>query len=45
MGTPTVDLGAALGAGLVLLIGGALAGVIPARHAAAIQPVVALHAE
>lgn len=45
MGQPTVDLSTALWAGLILLIAGALAGLIPARSAAAIQPVQALHAE
>lgn len=45
MGPPTVDLGTALAAGLVLLVAGALAGAIPARNAAAIEPVEALHAE
>jgi putative ABC transport system permease protein len=45
MGQPQVDLAAALLAGVVLLVAGALAGVIPARTAASVNPVQALHAE
>jgi len=45
MGQPSVDLSTALAAGAVLLVAGAVAGVIPARNAVAIQPVEALHAE
>ena len=36
---------AALAAALVLALGGALAGVIPARRAASVHPVEALRAE
>ena len=42
---PDIDLGAALVANLVLIVAGALAGVVPARHAARISPVEALRAE
>jgi len=45
MGQPQVDLGVALLAGAVLLVAGALAGVVPARTAANVNPVQALHAE
>ncbi|MCO4747115.1 MAG: ABC transporter permease [Proteobacteria bacterium] len=45
MSQPGVDLSTALAAGVVLLFAGALAGVIPARNAAAISPVEALHSE
>lgn len=45
MGEPTLSLGPVLVAGLVLLLAGAMAGVIPARNAAAIRPVEALHSE
>lgn len=39
---PSVDLGVALSATLVLVFAGLLAGIAPARHAARIRPVVAL---
>jgi putative ABC transport system permease protein len=42
---PMVDFEAALLATLILVAGGTLAGVIPARHAASIKPVEALRAE
>ncbi|MCB9760955.1 MAG: ABC transporter permease [Alphaproteobacteria bacterium] len=45
LGSPQVDFGLALGAGVVLVLVGALAGLIPARHAARIHPVEALRAE
>jgi len=45
LGNPQVDIGVALAAVAVLTIGGALAGVVPARHAARIHPVEALRAE
>lgn len=45
MGAPSIDLSAALIAVLVLAVSGAIAGVAPARHAASIQPVVALRSE
>jgi putative ABC transport system permease protein len=42
---PEVDLGVAITATMVLIIAGALAGLIPARRAANINPVVALRDE
>ena len=42
---PTVDLGIALTATLVLIIAGAIAGYIPAKRAAKIKPIVALRDE
>lgn len=42
---PTVDLWIAVKALMVLIVGGALAGFIPARKAVAIKPVEALRAE
>lgn len=42
---PTVDLGVAMWATLVLVIAGGLAGLIPARRAAAIRPIEALREE
>jgi putative ABC transport system permease protein len=42
---PEVDLKVVLGAGAVLLLGGLLAAVMPARHAARLHPVEALRAE
>lgn len=42
---PSIDLSVALIAALVLILLGVLAGLAPARHAAAIRPVVALRAE
>lgn len=42
---PTVDLGIALTATLVLIIAGAIAGYIPAKRAASIKPIVALRDE
>ena len=42
---PEVDLSAALGATVILVMVGAAAGVIPAQHAARISPVEALRAE
>ncbi len=44
-GPPDVGLALAGGAGIVLVVFGALAGVIPAYHAAKIQPVEALRTE
>ena len=45
LGAPSIDLGVALVATLVIGVSGVLAGVAPARHAARIHPVVALRAE
>lgn len=42
---PQVDLGIAVGATIVLIITGALAGFFPARRAAAIRPIEALRDE
>jgi putative ABC transport system permease protein len=42
---PTVDLGIALTATLVLVVAGAIAGYIPAKRAARIKPIVALRDE
>ncbi len=42
---PEVDLNAAITATLTLVISGALAGLIPARRAAKVNPVIALSAE
>ncbi len=44
-GHPAVGLGIAMEALLILIIAGALAGIMPAAHAASIQPVEALRAE
>ncbi|HSU39792.1 MAG TPA: ABC transporter permease [Polyangiaceae bacterium] len=43
--SPEVDFRAALVAALVLVVAGAVAGIVPARHAAGIPPVEALRAE
>ncbi|MCB9781107.1 MAG: ABC transporter permease [Alphaproteobacteria bacterium] len=45
MGPPEIDLSVALVATLVMVLGGLLAGVVPARRAAAIRPVDALRGE
>jgi putative ABC transport system permease protein len=42
---PEVDFGTALVSIAILVVSGALAGLIPASHAARIPPVVALRAE
>jgi putative ABC transport system permease protein len=42
---PSVELSAALIATSVLIVAGLVAGIVPARHAARIHPVVALRAE
>ncbi|HOI32418.1 MAG TPA: FtsX-like permease family protein, partial [Bacteroidales bacterium] len=42
---PEVDISVAIGATLLLIIAGALAGFIPARRAAAIKPIEALRDE
>lgn len=42
---PEIDLNAALVAAGVLIVAGAIAGIVPARHAASVPPVEALRAE
>ncbi|MET0594816.1 MAG: ABC transporter permease [Polyangiaceae bacterium] len=42
---PEVDLKVVLGAGAILLLGGLIAAIMPARHAAGLHPVEALRAE
>ena len=42
---PTVDFGTAVAATLILILSGALAGYIPARKAAKVKPIEALHDE
>lgn len=42
---PQVDMGVAIGATILLVITGAIAGLIPARRAAKIKPVIALREE
>ncbi len=42
---PTVDFGTAISATLILILSGALAGYIPARKAASVKPIEALHDE
>ena len=42
---PEVDLEIVLGAGAILLLGGFIAAIMPARHAARLHPVEALRAE
>jgi putative ABC transport system permease protein len=44
-GIPDVGLGLALGAATVIAVFGGLAGVLPAAHAARIQPILALRTE
>jgi putative ABC transport system permease protein len=43
--SPEVDLGIAVGATLILVVAGTIAGFVPARRAAAIRPVDALRDE
>lgn len=43
--SPEVDLSVALGATVILVVVGAVAGIVPARHAASISPVEALRSE
>ena len=42
---PEVNMNVAIGATLILIVAGALAGFVPARKAAAVKPVVALRDE
>jgi putative ABC transport system permease protein len=42
---PEVDLGIAVGATIILVLAGTIAGFVPARRAAAIRPVDALRDE
>ena len=42
---PTVGLGTAIGATVVLIVAGTLAGIFPARQAASVKPIEALRAE
>ncbi len=42
---PEVDINIALGATLILVVSGALAGFVPARKAASVKPVIALRDE
>ena len=42
---PTVDFGVAVSAVILLIIAGAIAGFIPARHASKIKPIIALRDE
>ncbi len=42
---PEINMGVAMGATLILIVSGALAGYVPARKAAAVKPVVALRDE
>ena len=42
---PTVGLGTALGATIVLIVAGTVAGIFPARQAAKVKPIEALRAE
>jgi len=41
---PTVGVGTAIGATLVLVIAGTIAGIIPARKASKVKPIEALQA-
>ena len=42
---PYIDLGTAITATIILILFGALAGYVPAKRAARIQPIVALRDE
>jgi len=42
---PEINIGVAVGATLILIVSGALAGYMPARRAAAVKPVIALRDE
>jgi putative ABC transport system permease protein len=41
---PTVDMGIAIGATILLIVAGILAGLFPARKAANVRPIEALNA-
>ena len=45
LNNPTVDLGTALAATVVLIVAGTIAGIFPARQAAKVKPIEALRAE
>ena len=45
LNNPTVDLGTALAATVVLTVAGTIAGIFPARQAATVKPIEALRAE
>jgi len=45
MGTPEIDIKVAVGALGLLIIGGALAGIMPARKAASVSPIEAIRVE
>jgi putative ABC transport system permease protein len=45
LGPPEIDFSVAITATLILVVAGAFAGFVPARRAAAVQPVHALRAE
>ncbi|PIY34423.1 MAG: ABC transporter permease, partial [Bacteroidetes bacterium CG_4_10_14_3_um_filter_42_6] len=42
---PEINIGVAIGATLILIVSGAMAGYMPARKAAAVKPVIALRDE
>ncbi len=42
---PEINIGVAIGATLILIVSGAMAGYVPARKAAAVRPVIALRDE
>ncbi len=42
---PEVDMNVAIGATIIMIIAGAIAGFVPARRAASVKPVVALRDE
>jgi len=42
---PEINIGVAIGATLILILSGAMAGYMPAKRAASVKPVVALRDE